>query len=116
MFNIPELRSTKTLFVINKDFYQTKTGEIRCSIQVLAPANDPRRPNKKGYSVMEYASEPAVYDALNLDNGPCMVEFQSEPREAKNAYGGMTNQDYLVSVVSLPGQRPAAEQKSAQAK
>lgn len=116
MFQIPTLKSTKTLFVINKDFYVKKdTGEMRVSVEVLVPAGG-TRPNKKGYSVAAFTAEPEVYEALNLDNGPIMVSFETEPRESRNGFGNTTNTDHLVSIIPDPSQikqtqRPAVEVK-----
>lgn len=116
MFQIPELKSTKTLFVINKDFYVRKeTGEMRVTIEVLVPAGG-SRPNKKGYAVAGFSAEQEVYEAINLDRGPVMVTFETEPRESRNNFGGTTNTDHLLSVVSVHNQKPAqTNQQQAQA-
>lgn len=112
-FQIPTLKSTKTLFVINKDFYiQKATGEVRASVEVLVPAGG-TRPNKKGYSVASFTAEQEVYDALNLDNGPIMATFETEPRESRNGFGNTTNTDHLVRVI--PDQSQGAQNKPAPA-
>ncbi|GGE47654.1 hypothetical protein GCM10007421_22400 [Halopseudomonas oceani] len=99
-FQIPTLKSTKSLFVINKDFYAKKdTGEVRVTVECLVPAGG-TRPNKKGYSVAAFTAEKEVYDALNLDNGPIMVNFESEPRESRNGFGNTTNTDHLLRVIA----------------
>jgi len=99
-FQIPTLKSTKTLFVINKDFYVKKdSGEVRASVEVLVPAGG-TRPNKRGYSVASFTAEQEVYDALNLDNGPIMATFETEPRESRNGFGNTTNTDHLVRVIA----------------
>lgn len=118
-FQIPTLKSTKTLFVINKDFYiQKATGETRASVEVLVPAGG-TRPNKVGYSVASFTAEQEVYDALNLDNGPIMATFESEPRESRNGFGNTTNTDHLVRVIADQSQSkpsPAPAPQSSQAK
>lgn len=109
-FQIPTLKSTKTLFVINKDFYAKKdTGEVRVTIEALVPAGG-ARPNKKGYSVAAFTADPEVYEALNLDNGPIMVNFESEPRESRNGFGNTTNTDHLLRVIAdKSASAPAAQ-------
>ena len=111
MFQIPETKSVKSLFVINKDAYTTKQGELRCNVQVLVPVGN-NRPNKKGYAVAEYTAEPAVYDALDLDKGPVMANFETEPRESRNGFGNTTNSDHLMKVVPST---PAAAGKTSSA-
>lgn len=118
-FQIPTLKSTKTLFVINKDFYvQKASGEMRCSVEALVPAGG-SRPNKKGYSVASFTAEPEVYEALNLDGGPVMATFESEPRESRNGFGNTTNTDHLVRVMADQSQgnqnKPAQAAQSAKA-
>lgn len=111
MFQIPEIKSVKSLFVINKDAYTSKTtGEVRCSVQALVPVNG-SRPNKKGYGVLEYTAEPAVYDALDLDNGPIMAQFETEPRESRNGFGNTTNADHLLRVIPERGAASPAPAK-----
>lgn len=98
MFTIPTSRSTKTLFVINKDFYTSKDGEFRGNIQALTPTDTSR--NKRGFSVVEFTMDAPVYEALG-DTFPIMATFESEPRESKNRFGNMTNSDHLLSLVAL---------------
>ncbi|GAB2585989.1 hypothetical protein [Nitrincola alkalisediminis] len=106
MFTIPSSRSTKTLFVINKDFYISKDGEFRGNIQALTPTDTSR--NKRGFSVVEYTLDAPVYDALG-DTFPTMATFESEPRESRNRFGNMTNTDHILKLISLgDGQQPAS--------
>ena len=115
-FQIPTLKSNKTLFVINKDYYVKKdTAEMRVSVEVLVPAGG-SRPNKHGYSVASFTADPSVYDAIDLSNGPIMVSFETEPRESRNGFGNTTNTDHLVAVIAdqaqvKPQPRPAVESK-----
>lgn len=111
-FHIPSAKSKLSLFVINKDFYVTKTGQTRVSVQVLVPAGS-SRPNKKGYSVAEYSAEPAVYEALPdiVESGPILVDFEAEPRESRNGFGNTTNTEHLMAVLSFPGQQVAQPQQ-----
>lgn len=114
-FQIPTLKSTKTLFVINKDFYAKKdTGEVRVTVECLVPAGG-SRPNKRGYSVAAFTADKEVYDMLNLDNGPIMASFETEPRESRNGFGNTTNTDHLLRVVSdkaSPGPATSSQAKA----
>ncbi|MBV1789015.1 hypothetical protein KQ940_13235 [Marinobacterium sp. D7] len=115
MFKIPEIKSVKSLFVINKDAYTNKqSGELRCSVQVLVPVGNDR-PNKKGYAVAQYSAEPAVYDALDLDNGPIMAQFETEPRESRNGFGNTTNSDHLLRVIPEAAAKPSQTAPAASA-
>lgn len=103
MFTIPTARSTKTLFVINKDFYISKDGEFRGNVQALTPTDTSR--NKRGFSVVEYTMDAPVYDSLG-ETFPIMATFESEPRESKNRFGNMTNTDHLLTLVQLGDAKP----------
>lgn len=106
MFNIPEAKSVKTLFVTGADYYTAKTGEIRATAEALVKAPTDR--NQIGYAHTVYNCDYECYEALRemaqAGQVPAMVTFETESRAARNAYGNSSNVDFLVRVMPQANQ------------
>ena len=110
-FVIPTATSKTSLFVVKTDFYTKKdTGEVRASVQALSPIPAGVNGNAKGFELTEFQADASVLDAINLDNGPAVYEFECAIRPITNRFGQTTNTQVLVRVVEdKPAQRTAPQ-------
>lgn len=107
MFAIPSATSTTTLFVIKTDWYATKdTGEIRASVQALAPIPQGATGNGRGYEITEYAADASVLEQIDLSRGPIVCKFEADVRPMTNRFGRTTNTQVLTKVIQDQPTRP----------